>query len=198
MNFTVLFHEFTQKNLMYLINEYGLPKTVIEIGLFEGNTTFNLSYFLAKNNPEYIHYAIDPFDDSDDLPDSEIVRAKNLFLDNLNSYEFKDNIQFINQYSWQALSGLLSKNVQADIIYIDGDHRASTVLEDLVLSFRLLKPGGIILCDDSLSWKHRDKNGTYSLQSSPKLAVDNFLQCNWDKIEILDIPCGYQTAFRKL
>lgn len=198
MKFTVLFHEFTQKNIMYLINEYGLPQTVIEIGLFEGNTTFNLSYNLAKNNPNYTHYAIDPYGDSDDLPDSEIVRARELFLENLNGYEYKDNIKFINDYSWYGLLDLIVNNVQADLIYIDGDHRASSVLEDLVLSFRLLKPGGIILCDDSLSWKHRDKNGTPSLQSSPKLAVDNFIQCNWDKLEVLDIPCGYQTAFRKL
>lgn len=198
MKFTVLFHEFAQKNLVYLMNEYGLPKTVIEIGLFEGNTTFNLSYFLADNNPEYLHYAIDPFDESDDLPDSEIVRAKSLFLENLNSYEFKDNIEYMNEYSTPALISLLQRNVKADLIYIDGDHRASTVLDDLVLSFQLLKQGGIILCDDSLSWKHRDKNGTSSLQSSPKLAVDNFIQCKWDEIEILDLPCGYQTAFRKL
>jgi len=39
--------------------EHGRPKTVIEIGVFEGATTFQMAQ--ASAGPEYKHYAIDPF-----------------------------------------------------------------------------------------------------------------------------------------
>jgi len=48
MKFTVLFHEFAQSSIQSLIARYGAPKVVVEIGLFEGNTTFNLTQFLAS------------------------------------------------------------------------------------------------------------------------------------------------------
>ena len=35
-----------------------------------------------------------------------------------------------------------------DFIYIDGSHYSKDVLEDAVLSWRLLKPGGVIIFDD--------------------------------------------------
>ena len=35
-----------------------------------------------------------------------------------------------------------------DIIYIDGNHEPEYVLEDAVLSFRKLKPNGILIFDD--------------------------------------------------
>ena len=35
-----------------------------------------------------------------------------------------------------------------DFIYIDGDHTAFAVLEDMVLSWKLLKIGGMLLVDD--------------------------------------------------
>ena len=35
-----------------------------------------------------------------------------------------------------------------DLVYLDGSHMAADVLEDAVLSFPLLKPGGILIFDD--------------------------------------------------
>ena len=46
-----------------------------------------------------------------------------------------------------------------DIIYIDGDHRAKSVLADAVLSFDLLKNGGILIFGDYLWFaKHKPLN----------------------------------------
>jgi predicted O-methyltransferase YrrM len=36
-----------------------------------------------------------------------------------------------------------------DLIYIDGSHFPADVLEDAVLSWRLLKPGGMLIFDDT-------------------------------------------------
>ena len=45
---------------------------------------------------------------------------------------------------------------------------------------------------------YKDKNNTYSAQMSPRMAVEMFMQCNWHKVEILNLPDGSQTAFRKV
>jgi predicted O-methyltransferase YrrM len=198
MKYTVMFHEFTQRSVQQLIGMYGPPRTVIEIGCFEGLTTFGLTEMLVQQNPNYKHYAIDPYDMSDDLPLDVLNEAGQLFMSNLEEFKYKDNVEFIHDTSWNGLLKLLHRGVKADLIYIDGDHRAETVLNDLVLAFGLVGVGGVILCDDCVSWKHQDSEKKYNLQSSPKLAVDNFIQCNWDKVEVLTLNNGYQTAFRKL
>ena len=198
MKYTVMFHDFTQRSVQQLIGMYGPPRTVIEIGCFEGHTTFGLTEMLVQKNSNYKHYAIDPYDMSDDLALDVLNEAGQLFMSNLEEFKYKDNVEFIHDTSWNGLLKLLHRGVKADLIYIDGDHRAETVLNDLVLAFGLVDVGGVILCDDCVSWKHQDSEKKYNLQSSPKLAVDNFIQCNWDKVEVLTLNNGYQTAFRKI
>ena len=74
LKFTVAFHDFAGQSLQQLIGLYGQPRTVVEIGCFEGYTTFNLTSLIAKTNPNYRHYAIDPHAASVDLPDAVPVR----------------------------------------------------------------------------------------------------------------------------
>lgn len=192
MRFTVLFHEFAQSSIVSLVNKFGAPKVVVEIGLFEGNTTFNLTQAMVQKYPDYKHYAIDPYGESDDLEEEVISSAEQLFKENLEEFEYKDNIEFMQMSSHDALLDLYMRDVKADLIYIDGDHRASAVLEDLVLGFNILNPGGIILCDDCIAWRHE------RLQDNPKLAVDSFINCYWDKVAVEQLPNGYQIAIRKL
>ena len=65
---------------------------------------------------------------------------------------------------------LLRKLVAAfDFVYIDGSHQAADVLEDAVLSFRLLRPGGILIFDDYL-WRNYPQP-----QLNPALGIDSFL-----------------------
>ena len=87
-----------------------------------------------------------------------------------------------------------------DFIYIDGDHTAASVLEDLTLSFTVLNPGGVILCDDAVSWKythHSTNTKSSDLSLSPRIAVDSFIHCNWSRIDIIDLPNANQVAFQK-
>lgn len=67
-----------------------------------------------------------------------------------------------------------------DFIYIDGSHNAIDVLEDAVLSFRLLKNNGIIAFDDYLWNDEQYSDGTY-----PKLAIDAFISIYDHKIKLL-------------
>ena len=67
-----------------------------------------------------------------------------------------------------------------DIIYIDGDHRAKSVLADAVLSFDLLKNGGILIFDDYL-WLAEKKPA----ELTPKIAIDSFITAYRNSLEII-------------
>lgn len=78
-----------------------------------------------------------------------------------------------------------------DFIYIDGDHDAPAVLNDLTNAFQLCAVNGVIACDDYLL-RLDDQLG-----NSAKLAIDSFANCYYKKIEILRMPL-YQIFLRKL
>lgn len=73
-------------------------------------------------------------------------------------------------------------NDSYDFIYIDGSHMACDVIQDLILAYPLLKIEGIMVCDDYM----------YQLGGnpihSPKPAIDAFINCYAEKIELLNAP----------
>lgn len=79
-----------------------------------------------------------------------------------------------------------------DIIYVDGSHTSWDALTDIVMSYQLLKPGGIMLIDDYLGGQPHTNN----LELSPKTAVDAFLFIYSRFVKILH--SGYQMHIMKL
>lgn len=77
-----------------------------------------------------------------------------------------------------------------DIVYIDGDHRAAGVLADAVLSWDLLKPGGVLIFDD-YGWL--DKQLPQEL--CPRIAVDSFITIFRNSLEVVNR--GYQLIIKK-
>ena len=66
-----------------------------------------------------------------------------------------------------------------DFIYIDGDHTAEGVLQDAVLAWRLLKPGGLMAFDDYL-WE--DPRG---IEFQPGWSIDTFVGAVKEESEVL-------------
>jgi predicted O-methyltransferase YrrM len=195
--FTVAFNpESTQKNISHIINTFGIPSTIVEIGCYEGYTTCWMGDVLHQYNPHLDIYAIDPHSDSVDIHE-DMAAAGVRFQKNISQCSTK-NIHYIKKKSEDGLIDLINQNVQPEFVYIDGDHFASAVLMDLVLSFKMLKVGGVILCDDATEWRFKDNNGTYSAQMNPRVAIENFIQCNWHKVKPIWLPDMLQTAFVKL
>jgi predicted O-methyltransferase YrrM len=87
-----------------------------------------------------------------------------------------------------------------DIIYIDGSHATSDVLEDAVLSYRLLKSGGLLIFDD-YRWSGALYPGpeTHDAPSDlPKAAIDRFVQCFQMHLDVVyNSPHGNQLIVRK-
>jgi predicted O-methyltransferase YrrM len=187
----------TTTNIVELVKTYGIPSAIIEVGAYEGYTTFWLSDILTEHNKDLKIYAVDPHVGSIELTDVNFNEIQSNFTHNLNANIHK-NVEYVQKFSKDGLVDLINKGVKAELIYIDGDHRASTVLTDLVLSWELLKLGGVIICDDSVSWKYKDKHGTASPHMSPRMAIEMFIACNWEKIEPIELPHSGQTAFMKI
>jgi predicted O-methyltransferase YrrM len=185
-----------KQNFAYIINKFGIPNIVVEIGALYGITAIHLTENLVKLNSNYTHYCIDPFENKDGEIKEDLNEVYKDFKANVKKCAYGKHIKLIKDYSHNGLIKLKNDNIKPELIYIDGDHKASTVLSDLVLSFDLLIPGGVIICDDSVDFVHRENNKA-DPQMSPRMAVEAFIMCNWNNITPLALPNGFQTAFIK-
>ena len=188
--------DIAKSNIDYIFKTFGVPPTMVEVGTFEGGTTFHISDTYSRFVPEMKIYCIDPHSVSDDISE-DLAAVQQRFLYNLSVCDNK-NIEYKQKPSSQGLLELINSGIEPQFIYIDGDHKGSTVLTDLVLSFMLLPVGGVILCDDT-NWKHpRDSGIPDSPSMTPRMAVESFIQVNWHRLDVLNIPRGgNQTAFVK-
>ena len=99
--------------------------------------------------------------------------------------------------SHHALARLIAEGREGhfDLIYVDGSHQAPDVLADAVLSFKLLRSGGILIFDDYL-WEEPLPGGTDPLRC-PKPAIDAFVNLHIRQLLILPAPLG-QLYVRKI
>ena len=151
------------------------PVEILEIGTFEGRTAF---WFL-DNIPNAKVTSIDP-------------EVGPNFRHNFTEWA-KDNEQtkftrfnWKCEYSFRALLAEIAAGKQYDFIYVDGCHNACCILEDAILSWKVLKTKGILLFDDyqmeiSDNWfyimhKEFTTEKRYGLMfQHPKSAIDSFL-----------------------
>jgi hypothetical protein len=189
MQFSVIFHDHIKSSFGRIINECIVPKVTIEIGVFEGESTFNITHLMVQQNPEYKHYAIDPFSASENLKQEVVDSAKAQFKSNMEEFP---QVELIEKNSFEGLIELYNRGVKADLIYVDGSHFAKDVLTDAAIGFEMLNVGGVMLFDDAVSWRYGQV-----IQDSPKIAIDAFIMCNWNRLKVLEMPNGYQTAIQK-
>jgi predicted O-methyltransferase YrrM len=155
----------------------GKKITVIELGVYLGDSTF---WFLDNllTHPESKIYSVDTFEGSPEYGISfEIVKHK--FMTRLNKHKDKKKVNVVQEYSHEALRQL--SRIKADVAYIDASHIASDVITDAVLTFPLIKPGGIIIFDDYLWDKIKPKYYT------PKPAIDAFISIFEPYIKVLHV-----------
>ena len=148
----------------------------LEIGSFEGISTVWLLENILTDDTSTIT-CIDTFEGSVNHIFHFKNDIKNVFdIFSYNISKFKNKVNIIKDKSQIALKQI---NKQYDFIYIDGDHKASSVLEDAILSFPLLKKAGIIIFDDYMLFEMK-KN-----VDNPKPAIDAFLEIYAKNINVL-------------
>ncbi len=149
------------------------PKVALEIGSYKGDS----AEWLLRNIPGLYLECVDTWDGAGNDAALDMQGAEAAFDKKM--APFGRRVRKRKGESGCILTGL---DYGYDFVYIDGNHTAAAVLEDLVLAFRLLNSGGIIICDDYTGgW------GKNPLKS-PKLAIDSFINCYWDKLDILLYP----------
>ena len=156
----------------------------LEVGCFEGQSTiWLLENILTGDNCTVT--VVDSFEGGADHHDKGIdfARTEELFHHNTAR----------NAHRLEVLKGLSQWKLREiekhfDFVFIDGSHAASDVLEDAVLSFRLLKPGGVNA--DDLEWD------AYTDEAkNPRIAIEACLRCFAGQFDVLSK--GYQLILEK-
>jgi hypothetical protein len=138
-----LFH-LTGKNLQYYINT---AINYCEIGIYLAINFIVVEKTFARNKDSKM-IGIDPWKNYIEMDGVDMSLVyKNALNNMLMNYVDFNKIKLIREESYSACSQL--ENDYFDIIYVDGYHSKSSVLEDMVLYFRKLKVGGIMIMDDA-------------------------------------------------
>lgn len=160
-------HDFIQNTKKFNLKNLDL---CLEIGCFEGltsnficDTILNASGLLVCLDPLTDNYLNDNLTQDDmDKNQTDYAYFNNQYdRFSKNTQHQKDKIKLIRQISSLAFPTLLSEYARKfDLIYIDGDHRASAVYIDGVNSYLLTKPSGILIFDDYGWGKNYDNEAT--------------------------------------
>jgi predicted O-methyltransferase YrrM len=163
----------------------GQPCTALEIGCYEGRSSaYLLDHILT--HPQSHLTCVDPHAHNFFFQKEIIEAAQQNFVNNI-LVNHGNKVSYYRDTSTNVLKKQELLSQTFDIIYIDGDHAAASILEDAVLAFPLLKVGGILIFDD-----YGGGDGTLE---NPKLAVDSFLQCYSKYVHVM--YTGYQLILTK-
>lgn len=157
----------------------------LEIGCFEGRgTLWLLNNILTDSSCSIV--CIDTFDGS--------AEHTHFGMDFSSAYShFRQNTLYskkIDLMVGRSCEEIRKIERRFDIAYVDGSHMATEVLTDMVLSWPLLKKGGIMFCDD-YEWPGTDKIE----QHMPKVAIDAFTTIFIEQLKFL--YKGYSVAIEK-
>lgn len=156
----------------------------LEIGVYEGRSLlWMLDNVLTAEDARAT--GIDPFLE----PGTE-----ERFRANLAKSGHGEKVELIVGYSQIEMKRLEPDSY--DVIYVDGSHTADDVLADAVLSWQLLRVGGLVIFDD-YRWSGTGGPGRRPLPAElrPQVAVDAFVTAYRNEVEI--VHRGYQMILRK-
>lgn len=164
---------------------------VLEVGAFDGvSANMMLDHLFVHPESEVI--CIDPF-----LPDPTTPQVcgqtKKDFYENRRRGGHEGRIEIFEGLSVEVLAWMISEEGywdSFDFIYIDGSHLAKDVLTDAVMSWNLLKYGGVIAFDD-YEW-----NGGSGELGRPKAGIDAFASVFGPELKL--VKGGYRRIWQKL
>ena len=161
----------------------------LEVGSFEGRSTLWLLNNILTHDSSRIT-CVDTFEGSEEHEKDLVKGLYDRFKNNISPYSSKVTIS-------RGLSSVQLKKISLevsdkfDFIYIDGDHKAKSVLEDAILSFPLLDVMGIMVFDD---YEFEDPYLNENVKT--KLGIDAFLQIYEDCYKLFYKQ--YQVGIQKL
>lgn len=135
------------------------PLIVIEVGSWKGLSANRMAHLCKKNGVAAGVICIDTWLGSPEHMEGESashgMRRVNgiptLLSDFARNTKTAGNDDIIYPFpisSAQGASYLMNQGVLADIVYIDAGHEYESVLLDLTMFWRILRPGGVMIMDD--------------------------------------------------
>ncbi|MBX3438022.1 MAG: class I SAM-dependent methyltransferase [Planctomycetaceae bacterium] len=158
----------------------GQPVQCLEIGSYEGRSAIWLMQRVCTHRRSRLTCV--------DSWAGDWASAEHRFTHNLAPH--RQRLKKLRAHSHTALRRMERESL--DFVYVDGSHEGRDVLEDCVLAWRLLKPGGLMCCDD-YEW---DGEGEPAKDVMPKVAIDAFVAVYGPSVEVVER--GYQLWLRKL
>jgi hypothetical protein len=122
------------------------PISCLEIGSWQGgSSTWLLDHVISKRSGSSL-ICIDTFEGSSEHASFiGSVDVEKLFDDNIKRTGHQSSVKKIKGYSQEALRTM---EASLDFVYIDGAHEAKFVIQDALLSWRMLNKNGFMLFDD--------------------------------------------------
>jgi predicted O-methyltransferase YrrM len=116
-------------------------ETVVEVGLAYGSSALAIGEALVTaGRPAPRHVIIDPFQESAYAGVGwELLRSAGLEM----------IAELRTEWSSAVLPQLLAEGFVADAAFVDGSHRFHEVFVDLYFLRKLVRPGGLVLLDDT-------------------------------------------------
>lgn len=158
----------------------GEPIRVLEVGTHEGRSAIWIAQHIATHPRATL--------DSVDNCSLGGQAARDRAYANVRATGLHTRIRLLRSAS---VAWLIRHHQPYDLVYIDGDHRGRAVLEDSVLAWRLLEPGGYLVWDDYGYYGAE----THPPESPPALAIDAFRALYSREIE--ELHKGYQIIVRR-
>ena len=138
------------KELIWLADVAKASKVIIEVGCYLGRSTRCLA-----DNTEGVVYAIDPWEqfypDNDGNKHPIEPNVYDKFVENLKDHISSGKVKPIKEFFT-----FIRNLPRADFIFLDGDHREFTLIEDIQNAEKMLTNDGIIAGHD---YGHRDWPG---------------------------------------
>lgn len=146
-----------------------LPEHVdyLEIGGYHGANVLDVNKMFGDVSIT----VIDPFENVDMYREyiGELDTAYDIFKNNTSGLS---NVILLKQQSSDALPTL--SNNTFDLIFIDGNHNPSNILEDAVLSYRKLRTGGYMIFDD-YDWGKGELNTMFCIDAFSHIFKDRMV-----------------------
>ena len=168
---------------------------ILELGCYKGVSTVYFLTNIIKDEPTNFIDCVDTWEGSVEYT-NYTNQIYDIFYKTISSM---DNFKQVGIHKMRTDKYLISYNNKIikkyplklyDIIFIDASHDTRDVIGDLILSWKILNVGGLIVCDDYM-WNKQPED-----YERPKLAIDSFLYMFRDNLEV--ISKKYQLIFRKL
>ncbi|CAM9567726.1 unnamed protein product [Ectocarpus fasciculatus] len=143
------------------------PFHVLETGSWQGASASWIAEHILKH-PESILVCLDTWNGSPPPENSgyDMAAIEDRFRSNMARIPNGDRVIAFKGASLESLADLLASGLRSrfDAVFIDGSHEMEDVLGDALLSFRLLKVGGVMIFDDY--WMRGVAQGTAAFEEA--------------------------------